>query len=446
MAETSSPDKIVLDPSEDDVCMGRGNAVNFRRGNANFRQLAREKATSYGEASTNDKTTKDDIATNMVNEIKRRGGRFLRAISATGADGTVVAVWEIVDDETAIAKAKQTLRDSVAAIRKEMAERFAARNTSGGSWPQEHGPVVPGRRMSFQTMAEQQRGLQAHFAEPYWHLAGGPGSFNTMAFDVNSSVSHDLANLGSRDSMLMSYLGPALFPPIDVRQVRPTIQPLTEEWKGRHDGILQQLQAMGRLSSETTSAETTRSAIAASTMPLTPSDFALLESLHRLQQEGLLRRRFLLSQLSDDAMRQFIASEGGFLNLGDTSRRNSAPCRQEERPIPPLGHVPFGILRPGDYATPSETRLTQDISACQEAAAFAAEQSHQRRMQSATLGPAAVSGQKKAESSSSSSANEPDNDGDATDEDRDGSTGINTKPPPKKRHRTYKRDDDDESN
>jgi hypothetical protein len=168
MAGTSSSDNIVLVPGDDDVCLGRGNAVNFRQGNANFRQLARDNATSYGEAPTNDKTTKEDIATNIVKEIKRRGGRFLRAISVTGTDGAVMAAWEVVDDETAIGKAKQTLRDCVAAIRKDTAERFVATSAApGGTWPpreySQH-PLAAGNRGPFHALAEQhQAAPQAHF-------------------------------------------------------------------------------------------------------------------------------------------------------------------------------------------------------------------------------------------------------------------------------------------
>jgi hypothetical protein len=309
MAGTSSSDNIVLVPGDDDVCLGRGNAVNFRRGNANFRQLARDNATSYGEAPTNDKTTKEDIATNIVKEIKRRGGRFLRAISVTGTDGAVLAAWEVVDDETAIGKAKQTLRDCVAAIRKDTAERFTATSiASGGTWPPgeySQYPLAAGNRGSFYALAEQHQAAlsQAHFDDLYRNLlsSGGRRGFNNSnslfaSGGGDSAMSHNLQ--GDRVAMPHPLRSNLFQQPIDIHQVRP----LSVEESKRPDGnaLLQQLRTMGsRISDTTFRTEAARGAAAESmTAPLSPLDVTLLECLHRLHQDFILRRHFLLSQLS----------------------------------------------------------------------------------------------------------------------------------------------------
>jgi hypothetical protein len=355
----------------------------------------------------------------------------------------------VVDDETAIGKAKQTLRDSVAAIRKDTAERFVATSAApGGTWPSgeyNQYPMAAGNRGSFQALAEQhQAAPQAHFDDLYRNLlsSGGRRGFNnnTNLFASgggDSSVSHNLHG----DRVVMPHpLRSNLFPqPIDSRQVRPMVQQSVEESRRSGDNaLLQQLRTMGSRISDTTSrTEAARGAAAESTTaPLSPLDVTLLECLHRLHQDFILRRHFLLSQLSSDTRQQFLASE---VLSTESSSRISASDRDEERSSL-LGHVPFGrSLRVGDYlsATPSETQLPQEALA-RQVAAHAVEQGNQRKMPAAAAAPrertvTALGRQKKAESSSSSSS----------DEDSAPRRGdINNKKP--KRRRSYQGDDNDD--
>jgi hypothetical protein len=107
---------IILEANDNDVLLGRGNAVNFRGGNVRFRQLAQNNALRY--ATCSNKLEKDRIAASILSEIRNTGGRFLRPISARNDTGEHLPAWEPVDEEVAMTKAKQTLRDCAAAIRK----------------------------------------------------------------------------------------------------------------------------------------------------------------------------------------------------------------------------------------------------------------------------------------------------------------------------------------
>lgn len=82
-------------------------------GNVSFRLICRKKQAEY--SLTKRQAQKDDIARSIVLEVKRRGGRFLRRhkcksgeVAPPGGDPG----WIEVEDDVAIEKAKQTIRDN----------------------------------------------------------------------------------------------------------------------------------------------------------------------------------------------------------------------------------------------------------------------------------------------------------------------------------------------
>lgn len=108
--------KLVLTTNAHDVLLGRGNQVNGRPGNTQFRELAQGRALEYSNCDS--KLEKDAIARQLVKEIHSKGGRFLRTVVAENREGEQIPAYQIVDMETTLTKAKQTLRDNAAAIKR----------------------------------------------------------------------------------------------------------------------------------------------------------------------------------------------------------------------------------------------------------------------------------------------------------------------------------------
>ena len=111
---------------------GRGlPAVRFC-GNIGFRQLCCEKQAEY--SLTQRHAQKDIVARGIVDEIKRRGGRFLRhyvpkrSKIAAPYDASSVPEWLEIEDDEATEKVKQTIRDN----RRQPSDIYTARadNTS----------------------------------------------------------------------------------------------------------------------------------------------------------------------------------------------------------------------------------------------------------------------------------------------------------------------------
>ena len=103
---------VDITPNDSDVLLGRGNQVNFRKGNKYFRSIVQARALNY--TTSQDRHEKDRIAMDVVTSIEREGGRFLRAQNS-GANRR----WQVVSADTVLTKVKQALRDSAAAMTKE---------------------------------------------------------------------------------------------------------------------------------------------------------------------------------------------------------------------------------------------------------------------------------------------------------------------------------------
>ena len=82
-AAESDKCESVLKVQPDDVLLGRGSGPNDHVGNIKFRDLVHERKAEY--LSTNHRQTKALIAKDIVDQVYRRGGRFLKKLSATEA-------------------------------------------------------------------------------------------------------------------------------------------------------------------------------------------------------------------------------------------------------------------------------------------------------------------------------------------------------------------------
>eukprot|EP00521_Asterionellopsis_glacialis_P008046 CAMPEP_0195283752 /NCGR_PEP_ID=MMETSP0707-20130614/2196_1 /TAXON_ID=33640 /ORGANISM="Asterionellopsis glacialis, Strain CCMP134" /LENGTH=417 /DNA_ID=CAMNT_0040342979 /DNA_START=158 /DNA_END=1411 /DNA_ORIENTATION=+ len=94
-----------IEPTENDILMGRGGKNNQHIGNEKLRDLARGRCEDYRMSS---KKGKSYISRELVQRVREMipPGRFLKKDSASG-------LWEDVGDEVAREKASQALRDAV---------------------------------------------------------------------------------------------------------------------------------------------------------------------------------------------------------------------------------------------------------------------------------------------------------------------------------------------
>jgi len=105
---------FVTSPTDNDILLGRGRFLIKYPGNVAFRELARPRKSEYAQAST--RGAKDQIARELLQEVAKRNGRFLRKIvspeeaRALGAPEGGEA-WKVIIESEAMEKAKQTLRD-----------------------------------------------------------------------------------------------------------------------------------------------------------------------------------------------------------------------------------------------------------------------------------------------------------------------------------------------
>jgi hypothetical protein len=106
-----------------DVLLGRGSGPNDHVGNVHFRELVSERKAEY--MATNHRMTKTKIAREIVDQIINAKGRFLKKceqkeVEGLGVEPTGVDVYEIVDDDTMMEKAKQALRQNASKTRSEI--------------------------------------------------------------------------------------------------------------------------------------------------------------------------------------------------------------------------------------------------------------------------------------------------------------------------------------
>ena len=108
------PVKYVAEYHERDILCGRGALMIWHPGNQFFRRLVQQHRQRYFFSRRQEKK---NIASQIINEIKAHGGRFLRRSTAT--DGVnQINVWVEIEDERAYQKTCQALREGAPEIRK----------------------------------------------------------------------------------------------------------------------------------------------------------------------------------------------------------------------------------------------------------------------------------------------------------------------------------------
>ena len=99
-AATTASGQPRIEPGENDVILGRGGDNWKWPGNQKLQRMALEKIGEYMNAR---KKGKGQLAEQLVEQVHEQGGRFLRQITPGGT-------WEIVDFETARAKARDCIK------------------------------------------------------------------------------------------------------------------------------------------------------------------------------------------------------------------------------------------------------------------------------------------------------------------------------------------------
>lgn len=118
----------IRNPGPSDVLCGRGGGINAHVGNVAFRELVQVKKERYNLAAN--KQEKAEISQDIVDHVKRRGGRFLQKDDSRpySANFPNSGWWIEIDDTRAIAKTSQALREGAPRIRAK-----AAKHTPGKS-------------------------------------------------------------------------------------------------------------------------------------------------------------------------------------------------------------------------------------------------------------------------------------------------------------------------
>ena len=108
------PLRKILKPSNADVLCGRGGGINNHYGNVAFREMVQKQKEHYSFAN---KRKKVETAQAILDSIRDAGGLFLqREVPKSGIAG-IKGVWVEVDNERAMAKTSQALREGAPSIR-----------------------------------------------------------------------------------------------------------------------------------------------------------------------------------------------------------------------------------------------------------------------------------------------------------------------------------------
>lgn len=113
----------IRNPGPSDVLCGRGGGINAHPGNVAFRELVQEKKERYNLAAN--KQEKAEISQDIVDHVKKRGGRFLHKDDTRPFSANIPTSgwWIEIDDIKAIAKTSQALREGAPRIRAKAAKQ-----------------------------------------------------------------------------------------------------------------------------------------------------------------------------------------------------------------------------------------------------------------------------------------------------------------------------------
>lgn len=111
-----SSSAIITDLNKYDVLCGRGSGPNERVGNIHFRDLVATRKSEYLSIKPRDHLNKNRIAREIVEDVRGRGGRFLKRVSEVdaggGEEGRRPSGYALADEGTVLEKAKQALRQN----------------------------------------------------------------------------------------------------------------------------------------------------------------------------------------------------------------------------------------------------------------------------------------------------------------------------------------------
>jgi len=166
----------VVNPT--DVLFGRGSGPNDHEGNIRFRDVVSKRKAEY--MSTNHRQTKATIAKDVVNTVYQSNGRFLKKLEASDLQKMgfppSTEVYQIVDDDTVMEKAKQALRQN--------RDKNASQKRSISPKPRKHHQMAaPASLLNTAefNMKNFAQGLASHeMLEPV-PLPGGMGNAPTVA-------------------------------------------------------------------------------------------------------------------------------------------------------------------------------------------------------------------------------------------------------------------------
>jgi hypothetical protein len=108
-------DDIIWKLRDNDVVCGRGAPSNFQRGNQVFRDVIVDYQTVYLCAK---RGCKPKIATEVLEHIQSRGGRFVRRVKTSHRGGRFG--WEEIGEKRAYEKVCQALREGAPELRRKM--------------------------------------------------------------------------------------------------------------------------------------------------------------------------------------------------------------------------------------------------------------------------------------------------------------------------------------
>ena len=193
------------EPNDFDVLLGRGNHVNYRPGNVRFRKLAEEKSLAY--ASANTQANKDAMAAQLIDEVTKHGGRFLRQVKTLSADDD--DVWEEVTGKLVSTKVKQSMRD---ALKNPGGSQTLPLAAIGTKCPEEQGTSKQVHRLStyIAHVTEMRVSNSVHTRTP--------GETNGVCYASRAAQQHPPA--GSEEPSNISEVGIRAHQPLDSQNYR----------------------------------------------------------------------------------------------------------------------------------------------------------------------------------------------------------------------------------
>lgn len=120
--------QFVTDINQYDVLTGRGSGPYEQPGNIHFREIVATRKIEYLSLNPRDSKMKNQIAKEIIDEVRSKGGRFLRKIQVRNKDDG--DLYEFVDEDTVMEKAKQALRQNRSGFIKNVMEQSSNESSS----------------------------------------------------------------------------------------------------------------------------------------------------------------------------------------------------------------------------------------------------------------------------------------------------------------------------